>query len=240
MLDKRIISVLLVAAISIISCSSNIKSSFTGLWLVEKVEAGGETMTPVARWMRFYDDNTQQSGNGWYQHSVGIYKLDLSRQTLAVTNTNGYMDPYEPFHIDLSGDSMVWTREEEGTEVVITLRKIERIPSSPGDKLLGVWDFESITEGGEDFTSKYDPDKRRYLYLRWDRMFTARNAPGGRKDGIYKIHAHKPEIELVYYSDDCKREYWDFSFSDEMLILKSVNEPIEKIIKFSRINYFPE
>lgn len=47
------------------------KPSIDGLWLVKSVKVGGDEMTPNGRWMRFNTDSTQESGNGWFQHSVG-------------------------------------------------------------------------------------------------------------------------------------------------------------------------
>ena len=66
---KTFIFILIAACL--LSCEKENRNSIHGLWLVEKVEVGENSMTPVARWTKFNADRTQTSGNGWLQHSNG-------------------------------------------------------------------------------------------------------------------------------------------------------------------------
>jgi hypothetical protein len=70
-------------------------------------------MTSNARWMRFNADITQQSGNGWFQHSVGRWKLDPDNHDLTIVNTNGLDDLDDPFKVTLSNNEMMWERMEK-------------------------------------------------------------------------------------------------------------------------------
>ena len=160
----------LIIVIGIAFLSSCEKSpSIEGLWIVKSVTIGDEEMTPDARWMRFNSDLTQESGNGWLQHSVGNWKLDTETNSLTIVNKNGIDDPNEPFKITLSNNEMIWQRTEEGQNVIIKLETTLRLPSTSGDKLLGLWKLEKAVGKGSYFsTSNVNDD---YLFFRWDKRF---------------------------------------------------------------------
>ena len=222
-----------------ISCQDN-NSTIDGLWTVDKVSIGDEEVTPVGRWMRFNSDSTQQSGNGWLQHSVGTWNLDQITNKLNITNTNGFEDPNEDFNVEMINDQMEWTRTEDGQEVTVLLSRTKQLPDTPRDNLLGIWDLEKVIEGEDNVTEKYDPNSNRYLFLRWDRIFISENEPDGRRTGVYRVHGHRSEIELTYYGDDCEREYWAVELNDENDILKFSNANTDKIMEYKRVNLFPE
>ena len=211
-----------------------------GLWLVEKMSMGEESMTPVARWARFNPDGTQQSGNGWLQHSIGTYTYVKKDGTLDVVNTNGIDDPAPPFQVTFSGDRMQWQREEDGMDVVVDLVRIQELPMSPGNELMGLWDLDKVEVGGSDMTSKHDPKGTRNLYIGWDKRFTIRNAPEGNRYGVWRVHGHKSELEQTFFGDDCIRKYWDFEINNNVLVLKSVNEETPITMTYHRISQFPE
>jgi len=217
-----------------------ITAQIDGLWLVEKVTVGSEEMTPIARWMRFNKDSTQQSGNGWLQHSVGTWHYNKMTNKLKIINTNGYIDHAGPFTVDLKNDKMYWKRLEEGQEVIVQLKRIDDLPASPANNLLGVWDLNKVTENGNDVTDKFDPKGKRYLFLRWDQTFITQNSPKGRIMGVYKVHAHKPEIEMIPYGENCERTFWTFSIAKNILITKLLNSDKEIKMEYKKINYFPQ
>lgn len=213
------------------SCSSN---KIIGLWTVEKVQVGTEEMTPQARWVRFKKDNQQISGNGWQQHSIGSYDLDKSNQQLSMLNANGIVDTFDPFMIEINGSKMYWKRIEEGQEVTVTLSKIEQIPTAPSDQLLGLWRLEKAEENGKDITTTYDPQDKRYLFLRWDKIFISRNGPDGTKQGVFQVNAHQPEVEMIYNDDECTRKRWRFEVTHDRLILSDQ----ETRLQYTRIDHF--
>ena len=114
----------------------------TGLWLVEKVKVGNEIMTPDAKWTRLNSDGTEESGNGGFRHSYGKWEYDEFTKELLITTKNGLDDPFGAFYVDLKKDKMIWSREEEGMNVVVTLSQIEKLPETYRDRLLGLWKLD--------------------------------------------------------------------------------------------------
>ncbi|UOB16789.1 hypothetical protein [Abyssalbus ytuae] len=211
-----------------------------GLWVIEKVKIGGEEITPVGRWVRINKDFTQQSGNGWYQHSVGTWHYNTHSDELTFENINGYADNYEPFKVKIKNNKMYWSREEEGENVEVILKRSDFLPQSHIDKIMGVWDLTRATENGVDITLQLDPASKRYIYYRWDKRFVAQNTPGGPLSGIYNINGHKPEMDMIFDGENCKREKWSFKIEQDSLILTSIASEKKMELKYKRINYFPE
>lgn len=234
---KKNILYLVLLCFVIFSCDtkSNETKTINGLWLVTKVKIGKEENTPVARWMQFNKDSTQTSGNGWLKHSEGVYRLNLKNQ-LTIINSNGILDEANPFSIDLKENTMTWSRIEEGQNVEVFLEKIDEKPTSSGNKLMGLWKLESYKISDKDVTAKENPNNNQTLYLSWDNVYREHNLVSGRKVGIYKIHGHKPELQMVNYGKDPAFSFWKFSFENDELILRSTDHKIMK--KYRRIYKF--
>ncbi|CAL2101482.1 conserved protein of unknown function [Tenacibaculum sp. 190130A14a] len=202
----------------VISCKKKEDTSIIGMWSVEKVAIGNNEMTPNARWMKFNADSSQVSGNGWFQHSLGTWKL--TEDNLSFENTNGTQDNYAPFKVEVSENTMQWKRIEDGEEVKVHLKRIENIPASEGNKLLGLWKLESM-DVGKGKTSQLD--NKSTLFLRWDNTYVKEGTLKGKEYGVYKIHGHKPELQLVNYGDDPKFSFYQFTISQNKLFLKSTD-----------------
>ena len=208
--------------------------SLEGMWQVEKVSMGNQEMTPIARWMNFESNGSQTSGNGWLQHSYGTWSVEGKK--LFVKDDNGINSNTDPFEIDIREDSMTWTRTEEGQEVTVRLTRIDKIPASEGNQLIGLWKLLKSTDDGNDITVMVNPDGKSMLHLRWDNTYVRHNMPQGKKYGIYKIHGHKPEIQLVNYGSEPSFSFWSFSISDNKLTLTSTDK--KSVMEFERIlNY---
>ena len=226
---KKYLSVLFFILL-ISSCNKEkIELKIDGLWLVKKVEVENSEMTPNARWMHFKSDSTQTSGNGWLQHSLGSWSFNENK--LSITNTNGFNDTNEPFNVVLSHKTMTWSRTEDGQNVKIFLEKINKLPTSEGNKLIGLWEKIPIND-----SLIYQHTS--ILYLRWDNTYVEHNEGKRKKYGIYKIHGHKPELQLVNYGDKPEFKFYNFSVNDTLLTLKSLKGN-EEII-YSRIHQFPQ
>ena len=142
---------LLLACLMIsLSCSKEPEPGIEGLWVVTQVKAGENEMTPKARWMRFNADLTQESGNGWLQHSIGTWKLDESNR-LIIENSNGLKDPNEPFKVSISGSAMTWNRTEEGQDLHVYLKRASHLPTKDADLLYGLWQLKEATGKGPYF-----------------------------------------------------------------------------------------
>lgn len=230
---KRITSVIAVIAIiciNFISCKQ--KTSLEGLWQVESVQVGPNSMTPIARWVRFEADGKQTSGNGWFQHSYGTWSL--KDNVLSVVDKNGVSDITDPFSINIVEDTMTWKRIEEGQEVTVSLKRIEKLPQSDGNKLIGLWKLLKSTNDGNDITAVVNPEGKSMLHLRWDNTYVQHNMPKGKQYGVYRIHSHKPEIQLVNYGNTPQFSFTSFVVDDDKLTLTSTDQ--KAIMTFERIN----
>lgn len=203
------------------------RESILGLWAVEKVEVGEEIMTPVARWMQFNSDSTQTSGNGWLKHSYGTWSLNANKE-LRIINKNGLLDEAASFQIDIKNEKMIWKRNEEGQNVQVFLKRVDEKPASPGNKMMGLWKLETYVDSDTDVTSKVNPNNNQTLYLSWDNVFREHNLIKGRRVGIYKIHGHRPEIQMVNYGDTPKFSFWRFLLKNDKLVLTSRDNKIVK------------
>jgi hypothetical protein len=226
------IAIVLCVVISFVSCQK--PNPIEGMWQVESVSMGDQSMTPIARWMHFKANNTQVSGNGWLQHSYGTWSMKDNQ--LFVEDTNGINDNPDPFSVDIQENSMTWIRVEDGQEVKVSLKRITKLPQSEGNKLMGLWKLNSFVNEGNDMTVVINPDEKSMLHLRWDNTYVRHNMPQGKKYGIYKIHGHKPEIQLVNYGNEPQFSFWAFSFDGDKLTLTSTDN--KSVMTFERITEY--
>ncbi|MDF1697578.1 MAG: hypothetical protein P1U56_17165 [Saprospiraceae bacterium] len=225
----------LICAILFFGCTE--KPSIEGLWVVQSVKMGPEEMTPNGRWMRFNSDRTQTSGNGWFQHSIGTWDLDPKTQKLTVINTNGLDDANGPFVINLSNNEMSWSREEDGNQIEINLKRINQLPATNSEHLLGLWQLDQAIGNGDYFTPSNS--SKDYLFFRWNKRFTI-NTENGRTNGVYNVHGHKPEVELIPYNDQLSRSFWTIQVKQESLTLQMLNTDSTVTRTFKRIHDFPK
>ena len=223
-----------------LGCYGNKTSELNGLWSVQNVSVGGKTMTPIGRWTRFNSDFSFESGNGWYQHTIGNWKINQEKTELQINNENFIKDSYGPFRVKILANEMTWTRTEDGEEVVVSLKKINKIPKSNRDEILGLWLLESNSGDESRYTKTPEGENsEKYLFLKWDRKFVL-GLNEGRITGVYSIHGHKPEIELIPYDEKLKREFWTFDIENNLLTMKLLNAEIETKKTYRRIDEFPK
>ncbi len=227
----------LVILCTFFSCKDDI--TIEGLWMVKSVQVGEEEMTPNARWTRFNADLTQESGNGRFQHSYGTWTLNEKTNQLKIDNSNGLIDSNEPFEISINDDEMIWQRQEEGQAVKVILERISQLPETYGDRILGLWQLEEATTNGRYFSESKNRELKDYVFFRWDKRFIIQSDQG-RINGVYNVHGHKPEVELIPYGEPLKRDFWTIQFTDNEIILELLNSDTTVIRKFKRINRFPE
>lgn len=231
----KIKHVLIAVLFSLISCEK--KTTIEGMWLVKSVKVGEDEITPNSRWMKFNSNFTQQSGNGWQQHSIGTWKLDQNSHELTIHNTNGLDDLNEPFRITLSENDMIWKRKEENKAVEIRLEKIQQLPPTLGDQLLGLWKLENTIGSTNYFPRSKDTES--FLFFRWDKRFVIGSA-SGRKNGVYNVHGHKPEVELIPYNKQLERSFWNVQLKENTILLRLLNTDSTVTRTFKRIHKFPQ
>ncbi len=213
------------------------KPSLSGLWEVTLVEVGDQEMTPNARWMRFFPDGTQESGNGGFQHSFGKWSLSPSYE-LSIEDQNGLKDNFGPFKVVLNPSTMTWTRLEEGDSVTVTLRRVTKVPRTYGDEVIGLWQLDDVVGMGDYFTLTDAKNSPATLFFRWDRKFVVRSS-AGRIYGVYNVHGHKPEVELIPYSDSLDRSFWRMEIGSDKISMTKLNSDSLVQRTFKRIYEFP-
>jgi len=234
---KRNYFLILIGIWLFVSCEN--EQTIEGLWVVKSVLVGQEEITPNARWMKFNSDFTQQSGNGWFQHSIGNWSLNPETNELSIVNLNGLNDLSEPFQVMISENEMTWKRMEEGDSIKVSLIRSDKLPETYGDNLLGLWKLDEAIGDGNYFTQSGNTNKVDYLFFRWDKRFVIRSEKG-RINGVYNVHGHKPEVELIPYGDQIKRDFWKVDYDKNSITLKLLNTDSIVTRKFKRIHEFPQ
>lgn len=228
---------MLILFIAVLSLGCENTDRIEGLWTVRTVMVGDNNITPNGRWMRFNLDGSQISGNGWQQHSIGTWDLDKEKSELAVFNDNGLEDPYGPFDIVLEKESMQWTRQEDGQDVIVKLEKIDVIPIALRDEIVGLW--QVVESAGNDNYFSVPQDTIDYLFFRWDRKFVM-SGDDGRLMGVYNVHAHKPEVELFPYNEELSRSTWKVLQDGNSLRLEKLDTNGTVYRSFRRVKEFPK
>lgn len=219
--------------LSILFTACSQETEIVGLWEVKEVKVGDQIMTPNAKWTKFNSDFTQQSGNGWLQHTKGSW--DLKENQLEIINTNGLEDPFGAFKVQFNQDSMFWEREEEGEKVVVSLIRTKELPMTYGDQLFGLWKLNELNGLGP-FYDTITADS--YLFLRWDRKFVLNNQ-NGKTWGVYNVHGHRSELELIPYGEK-ERSFWRVSFGSNSFEMELLNSDSVVTRSFNRISDFPK
>jgi len=143
---------------------------------------------------------------------------------LTIDNENGLKDPFEAFEVLFEEEKMIWKRQEEGQEVQVVLSKTNGLPAFGRDKILGAWEVSTL-EGEK-------------LMFRWDQVFVKMDLSGNKEYGVYKVHGHKPEVELIYYKDECKREYLNYSIIGDSLTFSNMKNAETNPVTYLRTNQF--
>lgn len=227
---------------SFISSIAQTEQSMQGLWLMEHVQVGDQEMTPVARWTRIHSDGTYESGNGWLKSSEGTWTFDKAENAFLPKETNGLTDPFGAFTVQLIENGMTWTREEEGMEVVVTLKPIQKPPKAPADSVQGLWDLVEATEGEASIINEIDSEGAQYLFIRWDRIYVARNAEGERQTGYWHMDGHRPVMTLLSHQQGQEPKSWNVSFDQQNnLVMKGASDSNRnQTFTYTRIFEFPE
>lgn len=236
-MKNKLLILLLAACLTLTNCEK--KSTIEGLWVVKSVKVGEDEMTPNGRWSKFNADFTQESGNGWFQHSIGTWSLNPETHELTIINTNGLNDPYDPFKVTMeNNNTMTWKRNEEGQDIQIFLERSNTLPTTYGDELLGLWQLEETFGNGPYFESD-SLSTNSSIFFRWDRRFVL-NSEKGRISGVYNVHGHKPEVELIPYGSELNRNFWKIDFGDNSITLHLLNSDSTVTRQFKRIHEFPK
>ena len=182
----------LIGIISFACVSFTASAQVDGLWAVKSVMVGAEDKTPVARWFRL-EHGTQVSGNGWQQHSIGTYTWNKKTSELSFETVNEPRDEFGAFKLVRKGNTMTWTRKEEGVVVKVELELATTLPQSTADQIKGLWDLVAATRSGADVLKQADPEGNQFIFIRWDRMYVKQLKADAEFNESAKSNAEKTE-----------------------------------------------
>jgi len=117
-----------------------------------------------------------------------------SQKCIGRKENNDIKDEFGSFRVTFENEEMIWEREEEGMLVKVVLKPITVLPKAPADEIKGLWDVVNVQKDGTNITNQYDPNSKRYLFIRWDNSFQDNLGPNGKLLGFWQINAHKPII----------------------------------------------
>jgi len=192
---------------------------FIGLWEVEKVSMGDQSMTPIAKWAKYNTDGTYESGNGWLKSYDGTWSYDAEKNYLESIDLLGIKDELGGFTISFEGKKMIWKRMEFGNEVTVLLKPITKLPMAPADYLTGVW----VSNNKEGLVQK--------IHFRWDRIVISYDEKNQKDSGYWHIHGHKPEITILPHSENNNVESWRIEVNEttlKMIGLSDTNKGVTK------------
>ena len=222
---KKELKTLAVIALTFVSFATYAqKERMIGLWGVEKVAVGGQSMTPVAKWFRINPDGTQQAGNGWLQNKEGVWDYDDENSTFTPVDNLDIEDEFGGFSVSFSNENMLWERVEEGMLVTVTLTSIEKLPMAPSDYLEGLWDLVEITENEESILDSFDSEDKHKIHFRWDRVYINFSPEGERLTGYWHIHGHRPDITLLPHQDNGTVEGWRVAVNEKELLMTGISD----------------
>lgn len=210
-----------------------------GFWSVSEVMVGTRKMTPVAKWFKFREDGTCTGGNGWTQNSVGTWSFSEKTQELVPTNELGIKDDFGPFKVNFLGDTMKWTRQEEGMAVTVSLVQIQEMPPAPADLVKGLWALSKVENSDGDWISNFDLNRKQFILIRPDMRFRLRNPDESISQGFWHMDGHRPLLTLINYDRNVSYKEYTISFENETLIMKS-NDEGGNTYRYSRTGQFPE
>lgn len=201
-----------------------------GLWLVNEVMVGKESLTPTAKWFLLEADGTLTSGNGWIQNFLGTWHYNATTRKFLSYDQEGKADEYGAFDLSYNGEKMTWQRTEDGVPVKVTLSPITKKPLAPWDKVTGYWTFYKleITDSATNEVSIADVEPCSFLFG-WDRVYRKFDANGKRVAmGIWHIESHSAWLWTIPYGDELKEGQSIRFEGDELVLTKKEGNIAEK------------
>ena len=197
--------------------------SLPGLWLVQEVSMGDQSVTPQERWFRYDDDGNFSSGNGWLKHSEGSYVYNPSDSSFETRSQNEPKDEFGAFKLWFEGERMIWQRMEADMQVTVKLERIEVVPPSLVDQVQGLWQLDSLTFTEFDLPDQETKPPAEQLFLRWDREYRVYIKNQDTRRGYWHLHGHRPELILISNKENPEIMRYSVQIEDDVLSLTIID-----------------
>jgi hypothetical protein len=211
----------------------------TGLWKLSSAEFGSGKTTPVDKWIRINPNGTFQSGDGWRETAEGRWCYNEKTGEFFPIMNDGTTDVYQPVIVSFEDSSMVWQSIEGISRGTIAWTRLDNLPLSPAEMIIGSWDLTSAQNNGDDVLAYYDPDNKYYIFIKKDGNYIEQTATGEQRSGLWHMKSDKSELAMI--AQDNPSERWSVEVSGNSLKLLGLSDKNKMmILGFTRINKFPE
>lgn len=205
-------------------------TSLVGFWEMTSVSMGSQSMTPVAKWIKFKKDHSYTSGNGWLQNSKGSWTFNQKTNILTSLDSLGISEDFAGFKVSFEKKNMIWEREENGMLVRVTLKPITEKPMATADYLVGLWKLQDDEQSEEDYNR---------IFIRWDRIFNEYYNNEKKGSGYWHINGHRPEVTFLPHQEGELPESWRVEVNKTDLIMTGLSDSNKgKQLHFSRLHKF--
>ena len=223
---RSLLFFILITWSTIISAQNN---PLTGYWKVETVTVGQDNMTPVAKWFHLGPTGDLQGGNGGNINLFGTWQSSAGADLL-FTNQQGEADPAGPFAVEWNGPELILQREEEGQAIKVILEAFEPTdwPMAPWDRITGAWQVVGQDQMSENETVDYNT-----AFFRWDNQVLFNRGNDGVRvwTALWRINAHRPQLELARRGGDSSIISWNIEFKDEQMIwTRSIDNQEQRLV----------
>ena len=191
--------------------------SLSGYWQVNVVTVAQDTLTPVGKWFHLGEDGDLQGGNGGNINIFGTWE-NPSKTEVLFLNQSGEPDPEGPFTFSKENELLILEREEGGLHLKVALQAFEPRdwPMAPWDNVAGAWTLSSETGlSQEDLGFGFNT-----ALFQWDHnvLFNRGNDGVDVWTALWRIHAHRPELELAPRNSDIPFMRWNIEFIGDQMI----------------------
>ncbi|MEL6656275.1 MAG: hypothetical protein AAFY48_04790 [Bacteroidota bacterium] len=211
---QNILFLSLLLSSTAIFCQANL---LVGYWQVNEVTLAGDTQTPVSKWFHLGEDGNLQGGNGGNINIFGTWENPTKTEVLFF-NREGVADPAGPFTFRKEKELLILEREEGGLHIKVTLQAFELgdWPIAPWDQVAGAWTLSSETGlNKEDLGYSFSTAS-----FQWDHIvvFNGDDDVTPIWAALWRIHAHRIQLELAPTRYDIPFMRWDIEFTDDQMI----------------------
>lgn len=96
--------------------------------------------------------------------------------------------------------------------------------------------MKEVQNEGVEIAESFISEEFQAVFVRWDNLFQEITAEG-RRSGIWRVNAHRPVIDILYYDGQKPLQYWEMDFEGETIMTWKRDD---LMITFERLDAFPE
>ena len=201
-------------------------NSLPGYWQVDLVTVGENNMTPVGKWFHLGPEGDLQGGNCGSINLFGSWQNTPENELLFMLQS-GEPDPAGPFSMSWEGEQLILQRMEEGQPIQVVLQAFEPgdWPMAPWDQIAGGWKIASQDPANQKEMLQFNT-----VFFQWDNnaLFNRGNDGVRTWSALWRIHAHRPQLELAPRGGHGTILTWYIEFGEDQMIWSRVVDDQEQ------------